>query len=452
MATHKPQHLLRERHLVSLGRVEVRKHTWTSQERVAIVPCGALEGALEAPSSKSVTNRLLVIAALADGASTLDRILSSDDTEAMVEGLRSLGVSLEDDGGRAVIEGTAGRFPLEGARVDARLSGTTLRFLSAVSVLATGRVVIDGAEPLRRRPVGALIDALRAVGADVQSDGGRPPLTIAGGGLTGGELHVDATSSSQFASALLMVGPYAERDLELSVHGLGATGYVRLTTDAMNRWGASVEEVSPSCFAVRAGAGYKARNESVEHDASAAAHLYALAVATGGSVRVSNAFDTLQPDGGICDVLAAMGASVMRDARGTTVSRPGEIVGVDVELSGMPDQLATVAVLAALARGDTVIRGVAVARGHESDRIHAVATELRRLGASVEEAPDGLVVHGGSVLHGGTVETYRDHRIAMAFTALGAVVPGLAISDPGCVAKTYPAFFDDVARLGVRLA
>lgn len=426
--------------------------SWTSRDSLAVIPSGAIEGSLRAPSSKSVTNRLLLIAALAEGRSTLDGLLLSDDTEAMVEGLRALGVSVETEGERARIEGTAGRFRAEGARVDARLSGTTLRFLSAASLLARGPVIVDGAEPLRRRPVAALIESLRAAGASVDSAGGRPPLTISGRGLAGGAVHVDAASSSQFATALLLVGPYADKDLELRVTGLGAPGYVRLTVAVMNRFGAVVEERSPASFRVRAGAGYRGRRESVEHDASAAAHLYALAVATAGSVRVSNAFETLQPDAAICEVMAAMGASFERDATGTTVSRTDELVGVEADLSAMPDQLATIAVLGALARGDTVIRGVAIARGHESDRIAAVATELRRLGASVAETADGLVVHGGGSLHGGRVETYHDHRIAMAFTALGAVVPGVVICDPACVAKTYPAFFEDVERLGLTLS
>jgi 3-phosphoshikimate 1-carboxyvinyltransferase len=194
---------------------------------------------------------------------------------------------------------------------------------------------------------------------------------------------------------------------------------------------------------------YLSRAESIEHDASAAAHLYALAVATRGSITVANAFETAQPDGGLLEVLAAMGAMFSRGPGGTTVERRGELTGIDVDLAAMPDQVPTIAVLAALARGETVIRGVEIVRGHESDRITAVATELGRLGAQVEEAPDGLVVHGGAPLHGGRIDTHRDHRIAMAFTAIGAVVPGVELSDPGCVAKTYPRFFDDVARLGV---
>jgi 3-phosphoshikimate 1-carboxyvinyltransferase len=333
--------------------------------------------------------------------------------------------------------------------VDAGLSGTTLRFLAAVALLAKGTVVLDGQEPLRRRPIAPLLDALRAAGADVVSDEGRPPLQISSHGLAGGLLHVDASASSQFATALLLVGPYADGDLIVEVGGLRELGYVRLTLRAMARWGASVAEEAPGRFRVSAQAPYFSRAESVEHDASAAAHLYALAVATGGEITVANAFETVQPDGGLVEVLAAMGARFSRGQSGTTIERRGELTGIDVDLAAMPDQVPTVAALAALARGDTVIRGVEIARGHESDRITAVATELGRLGARVEEAPDGLVVHGGAPLHGGRVDTHRDHRIAMAFTAIGAVVPGVELANPGCVAKTYPRFFDDVARLGV---
>jgi 3-phosphoshikimate 1-carboxyvinyltransferase len=422
---------------------------WLSRAVLELVPAGPVQGTLDAPSSKSLTNRLLVIAALAEGKSVLSGLLESDDTVAMTSGLRALGARIEDVGGDTEVTGTSGRPVAGGTEVDAGLSGTTLRFLAAVALLAKGTVVLDGSEPLRRRPIAPLLDALAAAGAEVSSDGGRPPLRISSRGLAGGRLRVDASASSQFATGLLLVGPYADDDLIVEVVGLRELGYVRLTVATMARWGASVGEEAPGRFRVSARDRYVSRAESVEHDASAAAHLYALAVATRGSITVANAFETAQPDGGLVEVLAAMGASFSRGPGGTTIERRGELTGVDVDLAAMPDQVPTVAALAALARGDTVIRGVEIARGHESDRITAVATELGRLGARVEEAPDGLVVHGGAPLHAGRIDTHHDHRIAMAFTAIGAVVPGVELSDPGCVAKTYPGFFDDVARLGV---
>ena len=422
---------------------------WLAKPALEIVPTGPVRGSVDAPSSKSLTNRLLVIAALAQGKSELSRLLASDDTTAMTEGLRVLGTHIEAIGPTTEVTGTAGEPVADGTPVNARLSGTTLRFLSAVALLTRGTVVLDGEEPLRRRPIAPLLEVLRATGAEVGTDGGRPPLHISGHGLAGGRLLVDISASSQFATALLLVAPYAARDLVLQVTGSEGLGYVRLSVDAMVRWGAKVVEEAPASFKISAGAPYVARSESVEHDASAAAHLYALAVATGGSVTVVNALDTAQPDGGIIEVLEAMGASVSRSQAGTTVEGQGQLSGVEVDLSEMPDQVPTIAVLGALAKGDTVIRGAAIVRGHESDRIRAVATELTRLGSRVDETPDGLIVHGGERLHAGRVKTYHDHRMAMAFTALGAVVRGIEIAEPACVAKTYPGFFYDVASLGV---
>lgn len=424
---------------------------WLSRPELELAPRGPIVGTLTAPSSKSLTNRVLVIAALAEGTSVLRHLLESDDTVAMTSGLRELGARIEagDDG--AEVTGTSGRPVAAGGGVDAGLSGTTLRFLAAVALLTRGTVVIDGDEQLRRRPIGPLLDALRSAGAEVAAEAGRPPLRITSRGFAGGRLRVDASASSQFATGLLLVGPYGDEDLVLEVDGLDELGYVDLTASVMRRWGASVLEEGRGRYRVSARDPYVARNESVEHDASAAAHLYALAVATGGSITVTNAFETAQPDGHLLEVLGTMGAVCDRGTGGTTVRRSGQLVGVDVDLGAMPDQLPTVAVLGALARGDTVIRGVEIARGHESDRIHAVATELQVLGARVDEAPDGLVVHGGAPLHAGRLDTHRDHRLAMAFAALGACVPGVQIAEPGCVAKTYPRFWDDLGRLGLEI-
>jgi 3-phosphoshikimate 1-carboxyvinyltransferase len=422
---------------------------WLARPVLPISPRGPVEGTVEAPSSKSLTNRLLVIAALAEGKSELGRLLASDDTVAMIAGLRSLGARIVTSGEVVEVTGTSGHLISAPKPINAGLSGTTLRFLAAVALLADGTVVLDGEESLRRRPIAPLFEALGHAGAEIISTEGRPPFSISGSGFAGGHLRVDAAASSQFATALLLVGPYGAEDLVLEVAGLDQLGYVHLTVETMKRWGAVVSEKPHGCFNVKAGAGYLSRTESVEHDASAAAHLYALAVATGGSVTVSNASQTAQPDGAILEVMVAMGASVVRGPSGTTVTRKDDLKAVDVDLGAMPDQLPTVAALGALASGDTVIRGAAIVRGHESDRIAAVARELSRLGARVEETPDGLVVHGGSPLHGGRVNTYHDHRIAMAFTAIGAAVPGIEIAEPGCVAKTYPLFFADAASLGV---
>lgn len=419
---------------------------------LAVVPAGPLSGSVAAPASKSVTNRLLVIAALAEGDSRLEGLLRSGDTAVMMSALSSFGVGLSQaPDGALEVGGTGGRLRAPENVVSAGLSGTTLRFLASVALLVEGTVVLDGDPPLRRRPILPLVRALQSLGADVATDGGRPPLTISSAGMRGGAVSIDAAESSQFATSLLLVGPYGESDLELEISHLGAAGYVDLTLETMERWGAEVATGADGRHVVASGRHYRGRKEAAEYDASAAAHLFALAAATGGAVTVTNAVPTRQPDARLAGLLVAMGAEAEEEpGGGVRLSRPGELRGIDVDVSPMPDQLPTLAVLGALATGTTRLGKVAVARGHETDRVAAVSRELAKLGAEVEEEPDALVVRGGRVLHGGRVETYDDHRMAMAFAALAAVVPGVVIADPACVSKTYPSFWHDAATLGMR--
>ena len=417
-----------------------------------IEPTGPVQGSLAAPPSKSVTNRLLVISALAEGTSILERPLLSDDTAAMATALRSFGIPVELTKAAAVVSGRGGTIEAPEGPVDAGLSGTTLRFLAAVALLAHGTVELDGEPPLRRRPLGGLVDALVTAGARVRSAGGHAPVVIESSGLAGGRIVVDAGASSQFATALLLVAPYAGKDTELVVEHLGAGGYVDLTVEHMRRSGAGVGRPAADIFAIAAGRHYRARDETVEYDASAAAHLFAVAVAAGGAVTVDNATPTLQPDSAVTALFAAMGAEVSLGSGGaTTVRRDGPLLPVTADLSGMPDQLPTVAALAALAPGVSRLSGLAVARGHETDRVAAVAAELTKLGADVEAGEDHLEVRGGRPLHGGVVDTYEDHRMAMAFAALATAVPGVSIASPGCVAKTYPRWWADLKALGVRV-
>ncbi len=428
-----------------------------------VLPGAPLSGELRAPPSKSVTNRLLVMAALAEGRSVLHDVLESEDTKAMAGGLMALGAVLDrhpggrtsTSGGDLALTGTGGQVLEPQMTIDAGLSGTTLRFLSAVALLVHGAVTIDGAPALRRRPISPLLDALASLGAVVASNGGHPPLHITSNGLRGGRVQVDAAASSQFATALLLVAPYAEHPMEIVVSGLGAAGYLDLTLDAMQRWGAPARSLPNGRYAVEGGHPYQGREDDVEFDASAAAHLWALALATGGAVTVRNAHPTLQPDGRVVEVFARMGATVAPapagGGEGVTVSAPGRLEGVEVDISPMPDQLPTLGALGALASGTTRLTNAAVTRGHETDRLTATATELARLGAAVEVAGDTLVVRGGNQLRGAEIQTYGDHRMAMAFAAIAAVVPGVTIRDPGCVRKTYPGFWGDASRLGLTL-
>jgi 3-phosphoshikimate 1-carboxyvinyltransferase len=328
-----------------------------------------------------------------------------------------------------------------------------MRFLSAAATLTPAGATVTGRGPLLRRPVGPLLAALRALGAEVaDAGGGLPPVTAAGGGLRGGRARVDAAASSQFASAVLLVAAYADRDVELSAERLGAAAYVELTADLLRRFGAGVEPLGGHAWRVEAGRPYRATDLRVEYDASAAAHLFALAAATGGEVTVTNAAPgTLQPDAGLPGLLARMGAGVTRDGPALTVRGPEVLAPVDADLAAMPDQVTTVAALAALAAGPSRIRGVGVARGHETDRLAALAAELGKLGVAVEEQADGLVVHGAGPgrPRPARLTPHGDHRMAMALAAVAARVPGLVLDDPGCVAKTYPGFWRDLAAGGV---
>jgi 3-phosphoshikimate 1-carboxyvinyltransferase len=420
---------------------------------IELLPAGPLLARLAAPPSKSVTNRALVCAALAAGTSRLRGTLGGDDAEAMAAALGELGAPVHPGPAAWTVHGSGGRPRSPTRPLDARLSGTTMRFLTAVATLTPAGATVGGRPPLLRRPVGPLVGALRALGAELTDRGGFPPVTAAGGGLDGGEARVDASASSQFASAVLLVAPYARRAVRLHVDGLGAPAYVELTAALMRDFGATVDLQDTAVWRVQAGSPYRPRDLEVEYDASAAAHLFALAAATGGSVTVSNARPgTLQPDAGLPEVLTRMGATLTRDGAALTVRGPQELAPVDVDLAAMPDQVTTVAALAALARGSSRIGGVAVARGHETDRLAALAAELGKLGVAVEELPDGLLVRGRGAdgLRPARLGTHGDHRMAMALAAVAARVPGLVVDDPGCVAKTYPGFWRDLAAAGLR--
>lgn len=415
---------------------------------VQVRPRGPVHGRLAAPSSKSMTNRALVLAALADGASTVRDPLDSDDSAAMRRIVEGLGARVRAEPGAWTVTGTEGRLAVPGEPLDAGLSGTTMRFGLALATLAPGPVTLTGAAPLLRRPVGPLADALRSLGAQVTDSDGLPPVTTAGGGLAGGAVTVDVTTSSQYASAVLLAAPYARDDVELSLHGPAAHAYVRLTVDAMRARGARVDERERG-WRVAAGIGYQPGEWTIEHDASAACHLYALAAATGGTLTVTNAAATGQPDGGFPEVLARMGVQVTRTDGGVSVTGPPTLQPLCADLEAMPDQVTTLAVLCALADGTSELRGVGVARGHETDRLAALAAELGKLGVGVEQGPGELVVHGGAPRGPARLRTYDDHRLAMAFAALAARVPQVTICEPGCVRKTYPGFWSDVAALGI---
>jgi 3-phosphoshikimate 1-carboxyvinyltransferase len=421
---------------------------------LAIRTRGPLDAALRVPGSKSLTNRAALCAGLASGESILTGALESDDTEAMREALRALGVAIEVEADTWRVRGGAGRLRAPAAPLDARASGTTARFLTAAAALADGPVVIDGTPRMRERPIRDLVDALRGLGADVeaQGPGGCPPVRIAGGGLRGGRASIEARrSSSQFVSAVLLAAPYAREDVRLEPVGgvVISRPYVDLTLQVMREFGADCGwRDDGRALHVAAGRGYQGRRYAIEPDASAAAYPFAAAAIAGGRVRVEGVpARSLQPDYRLLGVLEEMGCAVERDAGGVTVRGPGGALrAVDVDLNDFPDAALALAVVALFADAPSRIRNIPNLRIKETDRLAALERELAKLGARASAGPDWLVVEPGP-LRGAAIDTYDDHRMAMAFALAGLRIPGVVIREPGCVAKTWPDYFGALERL-----
>lgn len=403
------------------------------------------------PGSKSITNRALVCAALAGGRSTLQGALDSEDTRVMVTALGELGIEVAatNEGRTLVVNGANGRIPATAADLFCANSGTTIRFLTAMATLGHGSFRLDGVARMRQRPIEDLLAALRQLGADVQSEtyNGCPPVIVRASGLPGGVATVRGDISSQFLSGLLMTIPAANAPVTLNVDGtLVSQPYVRMTLAVMQAFGVHVEtDVNLSHFHVAATLHYQACDYNIEPDASAASYFWALAAITGGTVTIEGlSAGSLQGDIAFVDCLEAMGCDLQYSAGSITVSgRP--LHGIDVDMNAISDTVQTLAVVALFADGPTTIRNVAHIRHKETDRIGAVANELRKLGAAVEERDDGLVIQPGK-LRSATIDTYHDHRMAMSFALAGLRQRGIRINDPGCTAKTYPMFFHDLAR------
>ena len=397
------------------------------------------------PGSKSITNRAVLLAALADGESTLDGVLFSDDTRYMLDAWHRLGIDVAGTEGAAQcrVRGCAGTVPAVAADLYVGNAGTAMRFLVAALCAGHGRFRIDGSARMRERPIQDLLDALGQLGARVRSESGRgtPPVLIEADGLPGGTARIVGSRSSQFLSAVLMVAPYARQGVRVTVDGpLVTPPYVDMTVAMMDAFGVRVERDGDRSFTVPAQV-YRGRAYRIEPDASSAQYFLAAAALTGGRVRIPGlGRASLQGDVGFADVLARMGATVVRGDDFVEVCGGAALSGIDVDMNAMSDAAPTLAAIAPFAQGPVTIRNIAHARLQESDRLHAVATELQRLGVRVEEQPDGLVILPSTV-RGGTVETYDDHRIAMSFALIGLRVPGVAIRDPDCVAKTFPGYF-----------
>jgi len=425
-------------------------------ELLEIVPSPRIVDTHVVPGSKSYTNRALTIAALAREPSILYGALESDDTHVAREALKHLGIVVEQDGSTFVVSGQQGRFTDPQQPLFLGNSGTATRFFTAMLTLAGFPCTITGNTRMQERPIADLLEALNQLGAEVTSvhGNGCPPVHIQGQRLRGGQATVSGAISSQFLSALLMVAPYAEQDVTLIVRDtLVSVPYVDLTLDIMARFGVAVVNDGYRHFMIPGQQCYRGQDYTVEGDASSATYFWGLAALLGQTMCVTNVPPTsVQGDLRFLDVLERMGCTVSRGTR-LQVTGPPQLRPLGaIDLNALPDAAMTIAVLAAFCQGETRIYNVANLRVKETDRLRALAIELQKLGVTVTEYPDGLHIHGNpEALHGAEIATYDDHRMAMCFGMAGARLPGIRIQEPGCVAKTYPGFWEDLQRVGVQV-
>lgn len=413
-----------------------------------------LHASVRVPGSKSLTNRALLIAALAAGATRLENALFSDDSRYFAAALQTLGfdVRLDEASQTMTVSGQGGRIPASHAELFIGNAGTAARFLSAFLTLGSGQYTLDGEPRMRERPIGDLVETLEALGAVIQPLNQPitnrksicPPIIIHASGLPGGQASIAGDISSQFLSALLMIAPYAKNPVELTLSTeLNSKPYVEMTLAVMQEFSLSVERRGYEQFTIRAGRYQPRERYIVESDASAASYFFAAPLICGGSVCVENIRrQSKQGDIAFLDVLRQMGAEISLGSDSVTVTGSGPLSGLDVDMRDIPDTAQTLAAIAPFANSPTRIRGIASARVKETDRVTATCTELTRLGVTVEEHPDGMTIHPCQDIRPAKIQTYNDHRMAMAFSLIGLRAPGIEIENPGCVSKTFPNYFD----------
>lgn len=401
------------------------------------------------PGSKSYTHRMLIAAALSDGPCAIQNALDSEDTHLTLEALRKWGARVETDQDTIVVHGGGGRLEASDAPIFLGNSGTSMRLLTAVAALAEGRSVLTGTERLQARPIQDLLEGLHQLGVAARSLAGNgcPPVEVAGGGAAGGRAVLNCARSSQFLSALLLIGPCTRDGVEIQVQrGPVSRPYIDITLETMARFGVQADRNAYAWFRVPGGQHYRSGPCRVEPDCSQAGYFWAAAAVTGSTVAVSGTrLDSRQGDIRLVEILARMGCTVSAGASGVSVTG-GELSAAEVDMGDIPDVVPTLAVVAAFARGRTIIRNVAHLKEKESDRLAAVCSELSKMGIESGYDEDGLWVQGGRP-SGAAIDCHNDHRIAMSFAVAGLKVAGVRILDDACVQKSFPDFWEVFERL-----
>ncbi len=401
----------------------------------------------EVPGSKSITQRALITSALAEGRSRLSCALDSEDTRLLRQALRKFGVDIDDSKDSWEVKGTKGKIKCPEDEIFMGNNGTGIRFLMSFSALCSGSTVLTGTPRMMERPAGPLLDALKQLGVDAISlnNSGCPPVKITSNGLDGGVVKLSASISSQFLSSILLVAPYAKRPITITLDGkLVSRPYVDITLRVMEDFGIGVEEKDSKFYIPLSN--YQARKYEIEADASSASYFFGAAAITSSSIRIKNLPpNPIQGDAQFCDILGQMGCKVEKGKDGTVVTGPGldKLKGIEIDMSKWPDVVPTLAVVAAFAKGQTIIKNVEHLRVKETDRIKAVVTELNKIGCKAIELPDGMIINGNpSGLKAAEIKTYDDHRIAMCFAIAKLLIPDISFDDKEVVKKSFPDFWN----------
>ena len=405
-----------------------------------------LNATVRVPGSKSLTNRALLIASLANGTTRLTNALFSDDSCYFAKALQTLGfdIQLDEANQEMTVTGLGGHILSKKADLYIGNAGTAARFLSAFLTLGNGEYVVDGDSRMKERPIQDLIEALNQLGVELEAKNNCPPVEIFARGLPGGKTKIAGNISSQFLSALLMVAPYARSAIEIEVTTeLNSKPYVDMTIGVMQDFGVEVERDGYKRFTIQPSSFFPLTSYSIESDASAASYFFAASAICGGTVRLENiSRQSKQGDIRFLDILQGMGCVIQEGEDMIEVTGTATLIGVDIDMRDIPDTAQTLAVVAPFGSSPTRIRGIASARVKETDRVHATCTELARLGVRVDEHEDGMTIYPCEAIQPAIIQTYNDHRMAMAFSLVGLRSEGVTIENPSCVSKTFPNFFD----------
>lgn len=420
-------------------------------DSITIKPIARVSGEVTIPGSKSLSNRILLLATLAKGETEISNLLDSDDINFMLTALKKMGVSFElsADKSLCTVQGLGGPINSSDDAIELFLgnAGTAMRPLTAALCLGQGNFTLTGEPRMFERPIAHLVNALRVAGADIEylQDEGYPPLTIHSNGLQGGRIEIQGSISSQFLTALLMAAPLAKGDMEIVViDELVSKPYIEITLHLMKAFGVEVENNNFESFKVKGGQTYQSPGRiMVEGDASSASYFLAAAAIKGGTIKVNGVgTSSVQGDVKFADVLEMMGATVEWEEESITVSNAGKLKAIDVDLNHIPDAAMTIAATALFAQGTTTIRNIYNWRVKETDRLSAMATELRKVGATIIEGDDYIVIEPPAEISSATIDTYDDHRMAMCLSLAAMGKSSITINDPGCTAKTFPTYFD----------